>query len=170
MAEIMKLLFVIGELAPGGAENHLLRIAPRLAEQGLDVSVFTLSRRGVLADRMEQLGVSVINAPTNNWRIFRHREFGLVKLLFSSLYLSVLLIRMRPQVVHYFLPMAYLVGGIVSVALRIKMRVMSRRSLNLYQKNYSIIRSLETWLHPKMDAILVNSKAIVDDLEGEGVP
>lgn len=166
----MKLLFVIGELAPGGAEYHLVRIAPRLKSLGFDVAVFTLSRKGVLAEQMEKYGVPVISSPSNDWKIFKYQWLGFAKFAFSSLYLFWHLLRTRTRIVHFFLPAAYLVGGILCVALGIRPRVMSRRSLNHYQENKPVVRTLEKWLHPGMDAILVNSKAIIEDLAGEGVP
>ena len=42
--------------------------------------------------------------------------------------------------------------------------IMSRRSLNTYQKNYFFCKSVEKFLHKKIDKILVNSSAIKNQL------
>jgi glycosyltransferase involved in cell wall biosynthesis len=48
-------------------------------------------------------------------------------------------------------------------------RIMSRRSLNLYQTKHALFGRIERWLHPKMDLICGNSQAVVADLVNEGV-
>ncbi len=78
--------------------------------------------------------------------------------------------RRRPQVVHFFLPAAYIVGGVVSLFGPRMRRVMSRRSLNLYQANHRLFRRVEHGLHPRMDLVCGNSKAVIEDLKGEGIP
>jgi hypothetical protein len=49
-------------LGYGGTESHLVTVLPRLAEAGLDISVFCLSERGPRATELEQSGVHVLAA------------------------------------------------------------------------------------------------------------
>jgi glycosyltransferase involved in cell wall biosynthesis len=73
--------------------------------------------------------------------------------------------------VHFFLPASYLVGGPLALLARMPNLVMSRRSLNLYQRKRPLVSRLERWLHKRMDAILGNSGAVVRELiEVEGCP
>ena len=76
----------------------------------------------------------------------------------------------RPDVVHFFLPAAYLVGGIASLGAPVRRRVMSRRSLNDYQRDHPALARLERLLHRRMDAVLGNAQAVVDQLRQEGAP
>jgi glycosyltransferase involved in cell wall biosynthesis len=46
---------------------------------------------------------------------------------------------------------------------------MSRRSLNRYQLKHPFLGRVERWLHFGMDAVLGNSKAVVQELQAEGV-
>jgi glycosyltransferase involved in cell wall biosynthesis len=75
----------------------------------------------------------------------------------------------RPAILHCFLPAAYLLGNLVTVGLPTR-RVMSRRSLARYQARYPGLRALERLLHRRMDAVLGNSLAVVNELRAEGVP
>lgn len=75
--------------------------------------------------------------------------------------------RVKPDVIHFFLPYAYLVGGICSLFTSVSMRIMSRRSLSTYSDNRPFIRLLERMLHKKMDILLGNSLSVVEQLKKE---
>ena len=47
---------------------------------------------------------------------------------------------------------------------------MSRRSLSDYQRNWPSVARLEQRLHRRMDAVIGNSRAVVRQLIGEGIP
>ena len=70
----------------------------------------------------------------------------------------------RPQIVHFFLPEAYLVGAPLAVLARIPVRLMSRRSLNDYQSSWPGARRLERLLHKRMSAVLGNSRRVTRQL------
>jgi len=80
-----------------------------------------------------------------------------------------LLVR-QPHVCHFFLPEAYIIGSACTLPMPWIRRVMSRRSLNLYQAKYPGIRSIERWLHPRMHALLGNARAVAAQLLEEGAP
>ena len=70
----------------------------------------------------------------------------------------------KPDVAHYFLPEAYILGGVLSTVFGTPYRVMSRRSRNFYQQRSPLTR-IERLLHRRMDRILTNSTANLADLE-----
>jgi glycosyltransferase involved in cell wall biosynthesis len=70
---------------------------------------------------------------------------------------------------HFFLPAAYIVGGLASLLTLVPARIMSRRSLNAYQSKHLLFARIERYLHPRMALICGNSRAVVDDLRSEGV-
>jgi glycosyltransferase involved in cell wall biosynthesis len=73
--------------------------------------------------------------------------------------------------VHFFLPGPYLVGAPVAIAAGVPIKIMSRRSLADYQKNWPGAARFERMLHGRMDAVLANSRAVVDELtRKEGCP
>jgi glycosyltransferase involved in cell wall biosynthesis len=162
-------LVFIGSLDVGGAETHLAQVLPRVAAAGHEIAVQTLTARGALADRLEGDGIRVFGpvrsrAPSANparraWRA-----------ALAAIRVARALLMWKPDVAHFFLPGAYFVGAPVAVLLSSAKRVVSRRSLNDYQSKRPLVARVERALHGRMDALLANSQAIVDQLAAEGAP
>jgi Glycosyltransferase Family 4 len=105
------ILVVIGDLDLGGTENHLLRVLPALARDGLTPVVYTLTHRASLAPRLRAAGVEVILPPAPRLRSLPPRLADALNLPLAAGKLWGLIRRRRPDVVHLFLPAAYLLGG-----------------------------------------------------------
>lgn len=163
--------YVIGSLDVGGAERHLSQILPALAEQGLRLSVYTISYKGALAPKLEAAGIEIVAPPFAE--AFR-RVPPLVRkpalLILSIARLWLLMLRHRADIVHFFLPEAYLLGGIISLFVPVPVRIMSRRSLNEYQTKHPILARIERNLHGRMNAVIGNSSKVAAQLAQEGVP
>ena len=164
-----RLLVVTESLGVGGTESHLIRTLPRLAASGWSVVTFCLTERGERAEQVEAAGVDVAASP----RLARRKGSFLrypahVALATNNLYW--LMRRWRPQIAHFYLPGPYLIGTHVAIAARIPIKIMSRRSLSDYQRNWPLVAKLERRLHTKMDAVIGNSRAVVRQLIEEGIP
>ena len=147
---------------------HLAQVLPRLAKTGFDIVVHTLSGRGQLADRLEAGGVRVIVPSTAPAR--RGGMLGrALRALRACGSLARTISGWRPDVVHFFLPEAYLAGAPVAIFSGARRLAMSRRSLNAYQRRHPLLARLERLLHRRMDAVVGNSAAIVRELTAEGV-
>jgi glycosyltransferase involved in cell wall biosynthesis len=83
-----------------------------------------------------------------------------------ALLLKVLL-RDRPGIVHFFLPEAYIIGGLAALLSGRRRLVMSRRSLNNYQARYFLGVWIERQLHKRMKVVVGNSLAVVKQLRAE---
>lgn len=172
------LLFVIGSLDIGGAEGHLARVVPRLDRAVWAPAIFTLVRRGALADALERQGVPVHGTHFPDFLRGRDVASRTLRLVLMFAQLVGHLLRRKPCLVHYFLPASYLVGlpaTFVAHALtlfsgRLPRRVMSRRSLNLYQRKYPLLARLERLLHKGCSVVVGNSRAVLAELEAEGIP
>ncbi len=161
-------VYVTMSLDVGGTERHLSLVAPRLRKCGWTPVVVCLWRRGSLADALEAEGVEVIgrSAPERP-----HRQWAgdAASLAFAWLKLVALVVRRRPQVMHFFLPVAYMLGAPIALLLRVPVKVMSRRSLNLYQRGHAAVYRIECWLHRHMTAVIANSQRVARELiEREG--
>ena len=164
-----RLLVVTESLGVGGTESHLIRTLPRLAASGWSVVTFCLTERGERAAQVEAAGVEVAASP----RLARRKGSFLrypahVALATNNLYW--LMRRSRPHIAHFYLPGPYLIGANVAIAARIPIKIMSRRSLSDYQRNWPLVARLERRLHAKMDAVIGNSRAVVRQLIEEGIP
>jgi glycosyltransferase involved in cell wall biosynthesis len=56
---LLRVLYIIDSLAPGGAERSLVEIAPHLRERGIDLDVAVLYDRPGLSDELQRSGVSL---------------------------------------------------------------------------------------------------------------
>lgn len=154
------ILYIIGSLDVGGAERQLVEIASRLRRRGWDIAVYCLTHRGLQADAATCAGVAVVGPP---WEGLRHRDWPLIDFLRLGLTLSRLLLLMlarRPTVVHCVLPGAYIFGAPLAILTRRPFRLMSRRSLNNYQKDWPLARWMEPKLHRRMSALVANSDRV----------
>ncbi len=168
----MKILYVIGSMEVGGAEQHLLRVAGALAARGWQPTVFALHPKGPLTSAFEAAGVQVrgVSLPAAWVRWLRHPRVIAWTGLLASIFLLVWTYwRVRPRVAHFFLAATYIVGGTASLLAPPLLRVMSRRSLNHYQAKHRLFRRIELWLHGRMDLVCGNSAAVLRDLQSEGV-
>jgi glycosyltransferase involved in cell wall biosynthesis len=165
-----KLLLVISSLAVGGTENHLASISRVLRARGWNIVVYCTGGEGAQANAIRSAGVNVMLAPTP----LRKPVAGgflkrVVDLVMVAIDLFAVMRRHRSGIVHFFLPEAYLVGGPLALLARIRIRIASRRSLNVYQGNHRLAGFAERCLHPHMSALLANSRKVAAELEAEGV-
>ncbi len=149
-----RLLVIVTGLGRGGTERHLGAVLPELVARGALVRVIALRKGGEIGFGLRAGGVHVEEAGS--------RLGGVIAVLRSALF-------WRPTVIHFFLPEAYLVGGLATLLCGGR-RAMSRRSLNAYQADYPRAAWIEQRLHQRMDALVGNSAAICADLVAEGAP
>ncbi len=159
------ILFVIGSLDIGGAERHLASITPRLKQRGWQPTIYCLTAPGGQAAEVQRAGVEVIGPPLT---AARGPLFKALAITLSCLKLFGVLIWRRPRIAHFFLPASYIIGAPLALLARVPIRLMSRRSLNVYQDHHPYLRHLEPHLHRHMSALLGNSKAVVSQLIEEG--
>lgn len=159
-------LFVITDLRVGGSERQLALLASTLATEGMTVTVYSFLDGSVRAE-LERAGVEVTLAPGTGRLFVGSNTAGFPLIAWHLLWF---MLRRRPRIVHFVLPAAYLLGAPLAVIARVPIRIMSRRSLNTYQRN-GLIRAVERRWHTFMHALLGNSLSVVHELrDHEGVP
>ena len=157
-----QLLVVVPRLVIGGTERHLLAVLPRLDRDRFAVELATTRGPGRLDENIRQAGVPVANAPLPlPGRAALPAALGRLLLRF---------LRRPPDIAHFFLPEAYLAGGLAAHLAPSCKTVMSRRSLNRYQLKHPLLARVERRLHGSMDAVSANSEAAIAELREEGVP
>lgn len=162
------ILFVTLCLDFGGAERHLSTIMPALARRGWPVSVYCANRLGAFAESVRRDGVEVIGPPIEATAGTTSRGVRLAYSLLAGARLIRVMRRIRPEIVHFYLPEPYILGAPIALLQGVPIRIMSRRGLNLYQGLWPGVRWVEQKLHPQMTAVLANSRRVVDELLDEG--
>ena len=160
--------FIMSNLDVGGAERHVTQLVSHLNHQKYSVVVFCIISKGKLAADIESHGI-IVDAPKKecNWHALNHFQ-KLWCVFINSIRLLRFFRNEQPDIAHFFLPMPYLIGGVLSMFCGVKHRVMSRRSLNVYQKSYPVVAKIESYLHKTMSLVLGNSEAVVNELKQEG--
>jgi glycosyltransferase involved in cell wall biosynthesis len=162
-------LALIGSLNVGGCERHLATVYPRLKARGYDVGILTFVRGGPLEEQVRAAGVDVMcinrrEGPpatrAEHWTDFATTLFDFVRVFR----------RQNARLVHFYLPAAYIIGGLTALAARQPNTVMSRRSLNDYQAGHPIAARIERFLHRRMRILTANASASVSQLIEEGAP
>ena len=154
-----KILIIIGSLNTGGTEKHLYNLIANGLNKHFKFHIITITETGDLYKRFLSLGVKVYNIGDSQIRIF--------KIFYKIYMIHKFFLKVNPDIVHYYLPHSYLLGGFLSIFYRKKKFIMSRRSLNFYQNKYFLAKQVEYFLHSFMDKIIVNSKKIIKQLVNE---
>lgn len=163
-----KVLFVISDLAVGGTERQVATLAPELARLGWAGTIYSFAD-GKLRQQLERDGIKVILVPGKRGLMDPSRLMRALSVGMGAFHLLWIMLTLRPRIVHCFLPAAYLIAAPLAFVARVPVRIMSRRSLNNYQKS-AAVRWTERRLHRSMQAVLGNSRKVVEQLRDEGVP
>lgn len=167
-----RILYVIGSLNVGGTERHLAQVAVRLKHREWEPEVVALSPSGPLISNLKEAKIPIHGVELPKWVAAAIRNDRLrirIGLLATAFVLVFTLWRRRPHAIHFFLPAAYIVGGLASMLSFVPARIMSRRSLNAYQLDHPVFARIERYLHPWMALVCGNSQAIVAELRDEGI-
>ncbi len=163
-----RLLVVTESLGVGGTESHLIRLLAPLASRGWNTTVYCITERGQRADQLEAAGVTVVATP---WPAYPPSRLprNPARVGVAANHLFWLIRRLRPHIAHFYLPGPYLVGAPLAIASGTPIKIMSRRSLSNYRQRRPLLARIEPNLHRHMDAVIGNSRAVVDELAAEGV-
>ncbi len=168
---IKSLRVIVGSLHVGGTEKHLATLLPALKKEGWQIRIITtqMTHDPNLIPIFEAFNIHVQVPP--KWFRFRYlpKFFGKrLRLLFNLVRLYRDFRKDSVSLTHFFLPEAYLLGMSAAMVSRLKApTIMSRRSLNYYQKKWPMMRWLELQYHKKVNFVLGNSNGVLQQLTNE---
>ena len=165
-----KIVIVISELYLGGTEKHLYNVVKRLSQnKNLELLILTLTARGDFYNQffeIKNIKLKNIKDKKNFYKNKFLKIFYILSIMFKTYFF---LKKYKPNIIHFFLPTSYIIAGFPSILFKNTKLLMSRRSLNFYQKKYLFVSFLEKILHSKMNLILSNCKEISKQLVMEGI-
>ena len=185
MDKLINVLVLIPTLDIGGVEVDLVRTLPLVARERFNISVFTFLRRGILADQLEAKGIRVISpteqGPSQPGKLGTRGRLAALPLLqgaqkpLSAAVVGARIVRKllntNIDIVHTVLPNSYFYGGFGNLLAHRRPLVMSRVSLNWYQEQAALLRISERYfLHRSVALAIGNSRAVLKELEAEGIP
>src|SRR5262245_31081597 len=105
--KLPSVVFVLRRLDIGGTEKHVTRVLPELRRHGINASLYLLERGGSLEATLTAGGVSIFGP--------RNASGGVFKKALGIFTLRAYLRQLRPDVVHFFLPEAYVIGTLAAL-------------------------------------------------------
>lgn len=167
-----KIFYLVKNLDMGGTELHLVSIIPSLAKY-FDIEVLTLAHKGLLASQLELKGIKVWTALSDKDLSFVEKFPHFIRVILTHLLrLKNLYLKFKkspPDILHFYLPEAYIMGTLASLLSGFKgTRILSRRSLNAYQQRRPLAGWMERKLHRFTDKAVGNSLTVMKNLETEG--
>ncbi len=168
----LKLRIVIVTLEIGGAEVHLSQVLPALAEKGWSIELIILTQKLTLINKFNHKNIKIHYPSPKNYKNIPKNIKKILKLAEIFCFLCKILWKDSNIITHFFLPEAYIFGMFAAKLTRYHgPLLMSRRSLNNYQRKYPFIGKIEREFHKHCHLILSNSKAIQHQLiTEENVP
>ncbi len=177
-AKSIKCMVAVETMAVGGAEMDILRNFGQINnDPNFEIIIFIFGWPGPLCEKLIAAGVRVRvfnQKPTSQYAT----KFDKAKALLGQIkFFQDVLKTETPDIVHCFLPKAYLLGAVAKMtggrAARNPSWMMSRLSLNYYMDK----RKVAGWIERKIchrflgfKAFIGNSKAIQKQLIQEGCP
>jgi len=159
--------YIVPTLKIGGAERQLVALTRRLVQKGWNVSVYSLYGEGPLLQELEAGKVKVFLPPLKSADDSPSALTGVFRLTVATFHLLFVLLKEKPRIVHFFLPAAYLVGAPLAIIAGVPIRVVTRHSMNIYQRGRPLSRIAEKILHRRMQAIIAVSFSILRELHDE---
>jgi glycosyltransferase involved in cell wall biosynthesis len=156
----IRVSYVIGSLALGGAETQLVRLVNGLDRARFTPSIVCLTQGGELEDVLSpDVPVVKLQGPGAANRPSRSRLMGMQ--ILAALVRN--LREQRPDVVHAYLPAAYVLGGLAAWLLRVRLIVAGRRgltSIDVYKAaGWRVLAQLANRV---IDVYICNSRAVCD--------
>lgn len=164
------IIFIIGSVNTGGTETHLLGLFIYLISKGYSIKLLLLKPEGALLSNFQSLPISIHCVPNITSRLFPGYLRKISFFLSLVIFLCFFVVLNHHSIFHFFLPASYLLVAPFTVLAGVKYRIMSRRSLNLYQSKLLFSRKAEYLLHLFMHRVIANSLSVKQDLLSEGIP
>lgn len=156
----LRILFVVGSFGIGGAEKQTLLLMRDLVRRGFHVEVFCIDLDGPLLADASSAGVRLHTAGWNRRAPAWRRNLLLV---YSQWRLVLLAARLRPDVLHAFLPLPNFMGAFAGWLTRTPLVVTSRRALGNHQAQHWMWRPVDRISNRLSHRIVANSQAVAAD-------
>ncbi len=155
----VRVTFLIGSLDIGGAEQQLVRLVNGLDRERFEPSVLCLWRGGPLEKSLRpDVRVDGVRLDRVEHRGVRSRALLAARIFWT---IGQGLRRQRPDILHAYLPAAYVLGAVAAWFLRIRIVIAARRGLDSYHLYpYLRWRLLARFANRVIDLHLCNSEAV----------
>jgi glycosyltransferase involved in cell wall biosynthesis len=157
-----RILLVVSSLNFGGSEGQVAMLAERLKVRGWTVGVFLLEKSGLLVEQLQQAGVFVDDG---GYRSNRTKLRKSISICLCEARLIWRIRRLRPDVVHGFLPITNFMSAIAGRLTLVPMVMTSKRSLGRHQDRDPRFKWLDRVANKLSHVVTANSQAVAKDTD-----
>lgn len=162
-----RVLFVVGSLGLGGAESQMTMLIGKVIGHGWHRDLFVLEAHGPLRREIEAHGVVIHDGGYDSTASRRLKAFQLLRALFR---LWKLIRRIKPDVLHAYLPLTNFLGALAGCLDRVNLIITSRRALGTHQERHPLWKPLDRMANLLSDYVTVNSQAVgFDTIARDGI-
>ncbi|MFP3543548.1 glycosyltransferase [Rhizobium sp. SIMBA_035] len=161
MKKKLVIVYTIGSFMLGGAEAQLLMLATGMRRLGHEVHVFVISDVGPLRKSFIDAGISTHHGGCS---LKGHRFARMARLVRAEFCLIELLRRLKPDVVHNFLPLTNLMGAVAGRLTGRPLVITSRRALGTHQDRVAFWKPMDRVANALSHVITANSRAVAEDV------
>jgi len=159
----IRILFFIGSLRLGGAEKQVVELALGLDKSRFDAAICCINKGGDMVEDVRRAGVPVYLADITLF-YGKYNPLSWIHLLKNLLRVNRHIRRQKPDIVHGYLFTAYIIGALCGRWAGVPIILASRRSLGYFKDDKPWRQKIENYANKKTDLILVNSKAVWEDV------
>ena len=156
----MKILYGIGSLNLGGTESQVTMLIRELKHHGYQCELFALEAKGPFKSILEQDGIPLHDGGCDSKAPKVVKAFLLLRALIRFWLLAL---RVKPDVLHAYLPLMNLMGSLAGRAAGVKKIITSRRALGTYQDRHPNQKVFYKLANALSDRVTVNSNAVRQD-------
>ena len=154
-----KILFVIGSMEIGGAEKQLFTLIEQIQKRSMDCHIFALQVKGPIFEKYQEIGIPIFSGNMKKGDISRAPW----KLLFAEMRLLSCIIKIKPDVIHGYLPLVTFLTAVSGWICKVPLIITSRRALSTHQDRYPFLKYLDRIANYLSSKVTVNSQAVLQD-------
>lgn len=157
---MQSILFSIGTLGLGGAELQLTMLAIECKRRDVNCSVFVLDPHGPLKDLLKQHQITIVDGGYRYTALKWTKPFLILR---SCYRLQRFIRKMKPSVVHAYLPLTNFLSVLSGRVARHQRIVISHRALGTHQERHPFWWLLDRFASHFCHYATVNSMAVLND-------
>ncbi len=154
------ILYAIGSLVLGGSEKQMAMLIKHLDQLNFKCHLFVLQPFGPLKKVLKSTNVKIYSG---GYLSEKSTVVKILLLLRAQLRLFRVIRKIRPDIVHAYLPLTNFMGSVAGRILKVPLIITSKRALGTHQDRYRGSRIFDIASFRLSNWVTVNSKAVGAD-------
>ncbi len=163
-----RITYLTGGFSVGGTERHLATILPRLKAKGYKIDLISLGPDGPMSRPIKDAGINIIPIHSKS-RISIPKLRGFSAILTQLTEVKAVLRDLSPDILHCFLGVPSILGGLLHIASPSFELVISKRNQLSRPDSFFKEGAMELFAMKRAKAVLAHSTVVRDELLKAGV-